>query len=110
MYKWRQIMVNRPLANLTEGEKGKITQIRGSVMTQRSLLEKGLAVGREITIEKVDKKPQDLVITVKAGDNISTLNEAVASNIHVKVPSFIEDRKIPSPDMSYAILHHGYFK
>jgi Fe2+ transport system protein FeoA len=108
MYKWRQIMVNKPLANLTEGEKGKITQIRGSVMTQRNLLDKGFAVGREIYIEKVDKTPQDLAITVKAGDKISTLNEAVASNIRVKVPSFIEDRQIPTPDISYVILQHHY--
>jgi Fe2+ transport system protein FeoA len=108
MYKWKQIMVNKPLANLAEGEKGEITKIRGSAVVQRHLLEMGFAVGREISIENVERAPQDFAVTIKAGDNTCKLDERLASNIRVKVPITMEDRKISALDTAYAKLFTHY--
>jgi len=104
MFKWRQIMVTKPLSNLSEGENGKIVQIRGKAIMQRYLYEMGLAVGRSISIKKVETTPLDSSVTVKAGDRISTLGNKLAINIQVQVPLTIDEREIPN----YQQNIHGY--
>lgn len=108
MFKWRQIMVVKPLCNLSEGENGKIVQIRGKAAMHRYLYEMGLTVGRSISIKKVETTPLDSSVTVKVGDRISTLGRKLALNIQVKVPLTIDERIIPNLPTEYARVYHVY--
>jgi Fe2+ transport system protein FeoA len=105
MYKWRQIMVIRPLSDLGEGENGKIVRIRGKIPMHRYLYEMGLAVGRDISIKKVETTSPDPSVTVIAGERTATLNRRLALNILVEVPLTVDERVIPDPARGYARLY-----
>ncbi len=86
MFKWKQVMITKPLSDLREGEKGQIVSIRGKPMMHRYLYEKGLAVGSIIAITKLEAQPLESVLTLKAGDHSLTLGSQFAYNIRVEVP------------------------
>lgn len=110
MFKWRQIMVVKPLSDLCEGKSGKIVQIRGKVPVQRYLYEMGLAVGRRIYIKKVENTPLDSTITIKAENRTSTLKRNIALDIRVRVPLTLDERQIPNRTMEYARIYQVYHR
>jgi Fe2+ transport system protein FeoA len=95
MYRRRQQKVIKPLSDLAEGESGKIVRIRGKAAIHRYLYEMRLAVGRRISIKKVETTPLDASVTVEADGKISTLSKNLMLDIRVEVPVSIDGKVIP---------------
>ena len=106
MYKWRQVMVKKPLSNLGEGESGEIVQIRGKPEMHRHYYGMGLAVGRSIAIKKVKSTPDDYAVTIETGGRLETLDRNAALSIQVKVPVNLDEREIPDLSRAYSRLNH----
>jgi Fe2+ transport system protein FeoA len=105
MYKWRQLMVTKPLSDLSEGESGKIVRIRGKAAIHRYLYGMGLAVGRRISIKKVENTPLGSSVTVETGGRISTLSKDLILNIRVEVPATLDERVIPNLPKKYTRVY-----
>jgi Fe2+ transport system protein FeoA len=93
MFKWRQVMITKPLSDMREGEKGIIMSIRGKPMMHRYLCENGLMVGCNIAVTKVETTPLEPVVTLKTGDRSFTLGIKTAYNIRVDVPLDILEKE-----------------
>ena len=96
MFKWRRVMVTKPLSDLHEGESGTIVSIRGKPMMHRYLYENGLLVGCSVTITKLTSVAMESLITLKAGDRLFSLGQQMAYNIRVQVPLDIIDKESES--------------
>jgi Fe2+ transport system protein FeoA len=73
------------LSNLSEGETGKIIQVRGKPEIHRYLSGKGLTMGRSIFVNSTLDTPQNQFFTIRTGDTIAVIDRATAGNIKVQV-------------------------
>jgi Fe2+ transport system protein FeoA len=73
------------LSNLTEGETGEIVQVRGKPEMHRYLHNKGLIMGRSVSVKGTLATPENLFLTIRAGDRIEVIERAEAKNIKVLV-------------------------
>jgi Fe2+ transport system protein FeoA len=92
MFHWRQLKCTKPIAELCEGQKGRIVQIRGKVAEHRYLKLLGITVGRDITVDKVVITPREKIITLDVGDIKFTLDKMLCHNIQVEVPVLAGER------------------
>lgn len=76
-------MTVKLLSKLDHGEKGTIVKIRGAVTTHRYLFERGLFVGRSISIEKANVVPSQTPIEVRVNSSVLYLEKELAANIQV---------------------------
>jgi len=76
----------RTIYDLNEGEKGKIVQIHAKDTEQRFLGILGIAVGCDISIDKVIITPRERIITISNGIIELTLDKTMYNNIEVEVP------------------------
>lgn len=102
MFHWRQPKIIKPVHDLHEGEKGRIVQIRGKIVEHRYLSLLGMAVGRDIAIDKVVTTPNERIITLSVGDIKFTLDKILAHNIQVEVPLVIGEREAQNLPKEYA--------
>jgi len=78
-------MCKKQLNTLTDGEIGKIVKIRGEAALHRTLLAKGLFIGRRISIHAVDLNPMEDHIKVRVNGSFYSLAKEIAANIQVEV-------------------------
>jgi Fe2+ transport system protein FeoA len=102
MIHWRQPKCVKPICNLNEGEKGRIVQIRGKIVEHRYLSLLGIAVGRNITIDRVVTTPRERIITLAVGDIKFTLDKFLSQNIQVEVPLIADASEAHSLPKVYA--------
>ena len=102
MIHWRQPKCVKPICNLNEGEKGRIVQIRGKIVEHRYLSLLGIAVGRNITIDRVVTTPRERIITLAVGDIKFTLDKFLSQNIQVEVPLVVDTSEAHSLPKVYA--------
>jgi Fe2+ transport system protein FeoA len=102
MFNWRQPKIIKPVCDLCEGEKGTIVQIRGKIAEHRYLSLLGIAVGRDVTVDKVVTTPRERIITLVVGDIKFTLDKTLSQNIQVEVPVIIDGSEIQSLPKIYA--------
>jgi hypothetical protein len=73
------------LSNLSEGDAGEIIQVRGKTDMHRYFSNKGLMMGRSVSVNGAADTPENLSLTFKAGNRVEVIDRAVASNIKVMV-------------------------
>jgi Fe2+ transport system protein FeoA len=73
------------LSNLSEGEAGEIIQVRGKPEMHRYLWGKGFTMGRSISVDSTLATPENIYLTVRAGDRVEVLDRAEANSIKVLV-------------------------
>jgi hypothetical protein len=73
------------LSNLSEGDTGEIVQVRGKPDMHRYLSNKGLMMGRSVSVNSTTVTPENFFLTIKAGNRVEVIDRAVANNIKVLV-------------------------
>jgi Fe2+ transport system protein FeoA len=73
------------LSNLSEGEAGEIVQVRGKPELHCYLCSKGLAMGRNISVNGALTTPRNQFITIQTGNEVTVIDKATASNIKVQI-------------------------
>ena len=77
----------RSLNTLAEGETGEIVQVRGKPETHRYLFNKGLAMGRRISINSAANQSPDSTLVIRSGDVVSSIGKDLAGSIKVRLVS-----------------------